>query len=54
MTLDEFAPEEDYLSEISRKLSNVSITKRPSHGVIINKCDVRSLDDNRTEFLIVA
>ncbi|KAG1146163.1 hypothetical protein G6F37_008067 [Rhizopus arrhizus] len=40
MTLDEFAPEEDYLSEISRKLSNVSITKRPSHGVIINKCDL--------------
>ncbi|KAI9254283.1 armadillo-type protein [Sporodiniella umbellata] len=40
MTLDEFSPEEDYLSEISHKLSSVSIVNVPSHGERIQKSDL--------------
>lgn len=36
MTLDEFDPE-DALLDISRKLSNVSIHKLPSHGGSVEK-----------------
>lgn len=36
MTIDEFEPE-DVLTEISRKLSNVSIHKLPTHGGYVDK-----------------
>jgi hypothetical protein len=36
MTIDEFEPE-DALLEISRKLSNVSIHKIPTHGGPVDK-----------------
>lgn len=45
MTIDEFEPE-DALLEISRKLSNVSIYKLPTHGGTVEKDAVSINGDN--------
>lgn len=50
MTLDEFQPEDDFLSEISHKLSNVSIHVLPATGELIEQSDVNFL---HVSFLIV-
>jgi hypothetical protein len=47
MTIDEFEPE-DALLEISRKLSNVSIHKLPSHGGTVEKDAVSNIAMERS------
>ncbi|KAG1055104.1 hypothetical protein G6F46_000560 [Rhizopus delemar] len=43
MTLDEFQPEDDFLSEISHKLSNVSIHVLPATGELIEQSDLSTI-----------